>query len=192
LTLLRFVGAETLPKRNKVKGPKFAFKLLLVGEPEVGKTSLIKRYVDDFFQEGYQITLGVDFLSKTVNLKDPVSGDDQEISFQIWDVAGQSGFTNFRHLYLKKAHGVFLVFDLTRPDLTYEKLDRWHADIKEQSPSAKIIIVGNKEDLAGELPASKEKILERFDAQEIFTTSAKTGAKVEKAFTVMGQLILGG
>ncbi|MHA2203919.1 MAG: Rab family GTPase, partial [Candidatus Hodarchaeales archaeon] len=117
-----------MSKGKKAKGGKFAFKLLLVGEPEVGKTSLIKRYVDNFFQEGYQITLGVDFLSKTVSI------EDRAITFQIWDVAGQSGFTNFRHLYLKKAHGVFLVFDLTRIDPTYEKLDRWRADIKEQSP----------------------------------------------------------
>ena len=64
-----------MPKK-KGKSSKFAFKLLLVGEPEVGKTSLIKRYVDDFFKEGYQITLGVDFLSKTVSMKDPKTGED--------------------------------------------------------------------------------------------------------------------
>jgi len=171
---------------KKAKGGKFAFKLLLVGEPEVGKTSLIKRYVDDFFKEGYQITLGVDFLSKKVNIK------DRELTFQIWDVAGQSGFTNFRHLYLKKAHGVFLVFDLTRPDPTFEKLDRWRADINEQSPNAKVMVLGNKEDIAeGKLPASKEEILDRFNAQEFFSTSAKTGARVQEAFVQMGQLILG-
>ncbi|MFX1282823.1 MAG: Rab family GTPase [Promethearchaeota archaeon] len=171
---------------KKAKGGKFAFKLLLVGEPEVGKTSLIKRYVDDFFKEGYQITLGVDFLSKTVNI------NERELTFQIWDVAGQSGFTNFRHLYLKKAHGVFLVFDLTRPNPTYEKLDRWRADINEQSPNAKVMVLGNKEDIAeGKLPASKEEILERFHAQEFFSTSAKTGSRVQEAFVQMGQLILG-
>ncbi len=87
----------------KKKGSKFAFKLLLVGEPEVGKTSLIKRYVENFFEEGYQITLGVDFLSKTIQLPGE-NGQEQELIYQIWDVAGQSGFTNFRHLYLKKAH----------------------------------------------------------------------------------------
>ncbi|MHA2075253.1 MAG: Rab family GTPase [Candidatus Hodarchaeales archaeon] len=174
-----------MPKK-KSKGPKYAFKLLLVGEPEVGKTSLIKRYVDDFFKEGYQITLGVDFLSKTVQI------GDTEVSFQIWDVAGQSGFTNFRHLYLKKAHGVFLVFDLTRPDVTYEKLDRWCADVKEQSPTAKIIVIGNKEDIAeGKFPAEKEEVLKRFDAKEFFPTSAKTGLRVQEAFKLMGELILG-
>ena len=175
-----------MSKRKKGKGGKFAFKLLLVGEPEVGKTSLIKRYVDNFFKEGYQITLGVDFLSKTVKMK------DKEIVYQIWDVAGQSGFTNFRHLYLKKAHGVFLVFDLTRPDPTYEKLDRWRADIKEQSPNAKVIVLGNKEDIAeGKLPGSKEEILDRFGAKEFYETSAKTGTRVQEAFVQMGQLILG-
>ena len=178
-----------MPKSKK--GGKFAFKLLLVGEPEVGKTSLIKRYVDDFFKEGYQITLGVDFLSKSVLITDP-NGDVHELTFQIWDVAGQSGFTNFRHLYLKKAHGVFLVFDLTRPDPTYEKLDRWRADINEQSPTAKVIVLGNKEDIAeGKFPISKEEILDRFKAVEFFVTSAKTGAHVQEAFVQMGQLILG-
>ncbi|MFW9854810.1 MAG: Rab family GTPase [Candidatus Thorarchaeota archaeon] len=180
-------------KSKKGKTPKYSFKLLLVGEPEVGKTSLIKRYVDDFFKEGYQITLGVDFLSKTVILQDPKTGEDRELSFQIWDVAGQSGFTNFRHLYLKKAQGVFLVFDLTRIDETYKKLERWRKDVQEQSPSAKIIVIGNKEDLAkGKLPSSREEIIKHFQAQEFFTTSAKTGAKVQEAFTVMGEAILRG
>ncbi|MFX0087020.1 MAG: hypothetical protein ACFFAU_15285 [Candidatus Hodarchaeota archaeon] len=104
----------------------------------------------------------------------------------------QSGFTDFRHLYLKKAHGVFLVFDLTRPDKTYEKLDRWCADVKEQSPNAKIIVIGNKEDISERiLPSKRDEILKRFDAKEFFTTSAKTGAKVQEAFELMGELILG-
>jgi small GTP-binding protein len=176
--------------KQKAKGAKFAFKILLLGEPEVGKTSLIKRYVDNFFEEGYQITLGVDFLSKTVIMEDP-DGNDQELSFQIWDVAGQSSFTNFRHLYLKKAHGVFLVFDLSRPEETYKKLDRWRQDVEDQSPLAKVIVIGNKEDLGKKLPANKDKILERFKAQELITTSAKTGSKVQEAFVQMAQLILG-
>ena len=176
---------KTVP-RKKAKGPKYAFKLLLVGEPEVGKTSLIKRYVDDFFKEGYQITLGVDFLSKTVMIK------DTEVSFQIWDVAGQSGFTNFRHLYLKKAHGVFLVFDLTRPEETYEKLDRWCSDVREQSPNAKIIVIGNKEDIAkGKFTEEKDEVLKRFDAKAFFPASAKTGERVQEAFELIGNLILG-
>ncbi|MHA1972123.1 MAG: Rab family GTPase [Candidatus Hodarchaeales archaeon] len=179
-------------RKKKSKGPKYAFKLLLVGEPEVGKTSLIKRYVDNFFKEGYQITLGVDFLSKTVNIENPKTHEDQEVSFQIWDVAGQSSFTNFRHLYLKKAHGVFLVFDLTRIEKTYDKLDRWLADVKEQSPQAKIIVIGNKEDIAdGKLPEEEAAILKRFNAAQFFTTSAKTGSKVQDAFIQMGKLILG-
>ncbi len=123
----------------KKKQGKFAFKLLLVGEPECGKTSLIKRYVDNFFEDGYQITLGVDFLSKTIVLEG--EEENQELIYQIWDVAGQSGFTNFRHLYLKKAHGVFLVFDLSRPDETFSKLERWRNDVEEQSPNAKIIVI---------------------------------------------------
>ena len=178
-----------MPKK-KGKSGKFAFKLLLVGEPEVGKTSLIKRYVDNFFEEGYQITLGVDFLSKTVILERDEG--EQELIYQIWDVAGQSGFTNFRHLYLKKAHGVFLVFDLTRSEETLTKLERWRDDVKEQSPNAKIIVIGNKEDIAeGKVPGSKEEILKKLEAEEFITTSAKTGSKVEDAFVQMGKLILG-
>jgi len=176
----------------KKKGSKFAFKLLLVGEPEVGKTSLIKRYVENFFEEGYQITLGVDFLSKTIQL--PAENDqEQELIYQIWDVAGQSGFTNFRHLYLKKAHGVFLVFDLTRLDTTFEKLNRWREDVQEQSPNAKIIVIGNKEDLVDQEnpPISEKEVLEKLEAHGYITTSAKTGSKVEGAFIQMGKLILG-
>ena len=176
----------------KKKGSKFAFKLLLVGEPECGKTSLIKRYVDNFFEEGYQITLGVDFLSKTIQLEDE-NGQEHDLIFQINDVAGQSGFTNFRHIYLKKAQGVFLVFDLSRPEETFNKLDRWRKDVQEQSPNAKIIVIGNKEDLVDpeNLPISEEEALEKLEAHRFITTSAKTGAKVEGAFVAMGKLILG-
>ncbi|MHA2347940.1 MAG: GTP-binding protein, partial [Candidatus Hodarchaeales archaeon] len=132
----------------------------------------------------------VDFLSKTVTLEG--ENGEQELIYQIWDVAGQSGFTNFRHLYLKKAHGVFLVYDLSRIEETYTKLKRWRDDVQEQSPNAKIIVIGNKEDLlSGGVPNSKEKILEELSAQEFITTSAKTGSKVEDAFVTMGKLILG-
>lgn len=176
----------------KKKGSKFAFKLLLVGEPEVGKTSLIKRYVENFFEEGYQITLGVDFLSKTIQLPGE-NGQEQELIYQIWDVAGQSGFTNFRHLYLKKAHGVFLVFDLARLDETFGKLERWRSDVHEQSPNAKIIVIGNKEDLVDQEnpPITEKEVLEKLEAHGYITTSAKTGLKVEGAFVHMGRLILG-
>ena len=176
----------------KKKGSKFAFKLLLVGEPECGKTSLIKRYVDNFFEEGYQITLGVDFLSKTIELEGD-DGQKQELVYQLWDIAGQSGFTNFRHLYLKKAQGVFLVFDLSRPDETFDKLDRWREDVQEASPNAKIIVIGNKEDLVDpdNLPVSEEEAIEKLKAHGFITTSAKTGSRVEKAFVQMGKLILG-
>ena len=114
------------------------------------------------------------------------------MSFQIWDVAGQSGFTNFRHLYLKKAHGVFLVFDLTRIEDTFEKLERWCTDVKEQSPNAKIIVIGNKEDVAkGKLHLTKEEILERFTAKEFFTNSSKTVSKVHDAFDLIVDIIIG-
>ena len=84
-----------------------------------------------------------------------------------------------------------LVFDLSRPDETFSKLERWRNDVEEQSPNAKIIVIGNKEDLSGDLPASKEEILTNLKAQEFITTSAKTGLKVEEACITMGKLILG-
>ena len=169
------------------KMSKYSFKLLLLGQGEVGKTSLIKRYVDDFFEEGYQITLGVDFLSKNIKL---TNSKDKlyDVTFQIWDVAGQSGFTNFRHLYLKKAHGVFLVFDMKRPD-TLDKLESWKTDVNKHSPEAVTFLIGNKEDLAESNPWS-EKDAERFNAVQFFTTSAKTGHRVEEAFDTMGRKIL--
>lgn len=177
----------------KKKGSKFTCKLLLVGEPEVGKTSLIKRYVDGFFEQGYKITLGVDFLSKTITLLDEESGEENELTYQINDIAGQSGFTSFRHLYLKKAQGVFLVFDLSRPEETFNKLIRWREDVQEQSPKAKIIVIGNKEDLVDleNPPISEKEVLEKLKAHSYITTSAKTGSRVEGAFVQIGKLILG-
>ena len=169
------------------KTAKYSFKLLLLGQGEVGKTSLIKRYVDDFFEEGYQITLGVDFLSKSIKLTD-AKDKKYDVTFQIWDVAGQSGFTNFRHLYLKKAHGVFLVFDLKRPD-TFDKLDSWKKDVDQHSPDAVTFLIGNKEDLVESVKWTEEDA-RRFKAVNFFTTSAKTGHKVEEAFDSMGRMIL--
>jgi GTPase SAR1 family protein len=86
-----------------------------------------------------------------------------------------------------------LVFDLSRPEETFDKLNRWRKDVQDESPNAKIIVIGNKEDLVDldNLPVSEKEALEKLEAHGYITTSAKTGAKVEGAFVQMGKLILG-
>ncbi|MFX0173689.1 MAG: Rab family GTPase [Candidatus Hodarchaeota archaeon] len=178
-----------MPKK-KAKGINFAsFKLVLLGEFEVDKTSLFKEHVEDFFEEGYQISLGMDFLTKNIFLRDPKTDRDWEIHFQIWDIAGQSSFTNFRPLYLKNTHGAFLVFDFSHPE-TYTKLDSWFDDLLEQSPTAKIIVIGNNEDKALDFSITEEEIIERFHTDDFFALSSKTGERIEDAFLRMGQLIM--
>lgn len=121
--------------------PLRKFKLVFLGEQSVGKTSLITRFMYDSFDNTYQATIGIDFLSKTMYL------EDRTVRLQLWDTAGQERFRSVTRSYYRGAAGALLVYDTTTRD-SFNVLNNWLNDARSlASPHIVILLVGNKKDL---------------------------------------------
>nr|MDO8119112.1 GTP-binding protein [Candidatus Sigynarchaeota archaeon] len=112
------------PEKQVTEMKKRSFKLVVVGDPEVGKTSTILRFTENVFRKTYITTMGVNVTGKTVDI-----GENFLVSFAIWDIAGQSKFSLTRPHFYEGARAELLVFDLTRPE-TLENAEKWHQDLK--------------------------------------------------------------
>ncbi|UCE12753.1 MAG: GTP-binding protein [Candidatus Heimdallarchaeota archaeon] len=171
---------------------KHILKVLLLGDGAVGKTSLILRFIENKFKEEYSMSLGVDFLTKTVKFID--SQDVQRtVSLQVWDIAGQARHVSYSHLYLKGALGAFYVFDLTRRETLIQIQERWQAQVLKFSPRCLSILIGNKADLTNERAFTRSqttKIKNSMRAIDYIETSAKTGKNVNEAFQTMTTSVL--
>ena len=157
------------------------FKILLLGETGVGKSSIIVRYCDDKFHNTYMSTIGVDFTIKTVYYNNRVC------KFQIWDTAGQERFRSITSTYYRGASGIILVYDITDRS-SFETLNRWISDIKnlclEDIP---VIIVGNKCDCVDLRQVTFTQASEYVNhCRYIYVeTSAKTGLGIENIFKTL-------
>ncbi|MFW9991239.1 MAG: Rab family GTPase [Candidatus Odinarchaeota archaeon] len=168
----------------------YHFKLLLLGEEAVGKTSLLIRFVEQRFSETYKQSLGADFMSKTVEFATK-EGKTVIINLQCWDIAGKAKFSSFRKLYCSGVNGAFLVYDLTRRE-TLAKLVSWVQDIEKFSPDAVKFLIGNKNDLENQIvvfPEEGEKFGPVLGVFGILKTSAKTGEGVEDAFHSIAKIM---
>ncbi len=164
----------------------FKFKICILGEPRVGKTSLIYRFIEDKFSGDYKITLGVNILTKNFELK-----NHGLIGLQIWDLGGQEEFKTLRKLYLEGSRGALVVFDLTNRE-SFEKLDEWIQSFKEIRGEEPLYLVGNKVDLKNEIKIDEQEAKEFAEKNnmELIITSAKTSVNVEKAFNELAVEIL--
>ena len=154
------------------------YKLLLIGESNVGKTSIILRYIENEFQTSGISTCGVDVKCKYVSL------ENTKIRLDIWDTAGQERFRGLAKNYFRGANGFILVYDIT--DIkSFGKLKGWMNDAKEKIDGEfKMIVVGNKKDFEEERQVSLEE-LEEFGKQNNVITmevSAKTGEGIDLMF----------
>ncbi|MHA1784238.1 MAG: Rab family GTPase [Candidatus Helarchaeota archaeon] len=158
---------------------KFVFKIIIVGEPGVGKTSLIKSFIKSKFQSYYKPTIGTDLFQKTIELE-----GKGKTSLAIWDIAGQAKWEDFRHLYFTGARGGLVVFDATRVN-TFLAIDGWIKNVKTFLPNIPIILVENKIDLLEKSLLEEKKIEELKDKYNIlafYRSSAKTGENVKRIF----------
>jgi len=174
------------------KEVRHILKILLLGDGAVGKTSLILRYIENKFKEEYSMSLGVDFLTKTVKFI-----DEQDVlrtvSLQLWDIAGQASHVSYAHLYLRGAHGALYVFDLTRKATLLQIQERWQSQVLRVSPRCLSVLIGNKADLKKEREPTKaelKRIQGAMHVIEYIETSAKTGKNVNEAFGTMTAKIL--
>ena len=165
------------------KFKKYTLKIIIIGEPAVGKTSLVKKFVSGKFTKDYRASIGTNIFIKKIKLK-----NDIDTTIQIWDIAGQERWTKMRRPYYAGARGVFIVGDLTRKN-TFSQIEKfWFPDIKQYCEIAPFILLANKSDLERKLSESEINSLgERINAISIVYTSAKTGENVEMAFKIISE-----
>jgi len=162
------------------------FKVLVLGESGVGKTSIIRRFTEEQYQESYISTIGIDSRSKVVNI------GDENVRLQIWDTAGQERFRTLTSAYYRGAMGIILVYDVTS-EYSFSSITNWlETIVQNESKNVCKLLVGNKIDCEEDYKViSTEKGKERADdtGLQFFETSAKTGDKINEVFMEMGKMI---
>lgn len=161
--------------------PRSKYKLVFLGDESVGKTSIITRFMYDTFDETYKVTIGIDFVSKTMYLEDRI------VRLQLWDTAGQERFRSLIPSYIRDSSVAIVVYDITNR-ASFLNADQWIEDIKaERGNDVVIMLVGNKTDLQGKRQVSVEEgeaKAKQLGGEGIMfiETSAKGGFNVKALF----------
>ena len=168
-----------------INEPKHTFKILTLGESGVGKTCILRRFVENKFIKNHLATIGIDFRTKTIPI------NDYEVKLKIWDTAGEERFRNITNQYYKGADGIILVFDLTNFD-TMNKIRDWYNQIKNNTSSNDIglVLVANKSDLKREVSNEECLNLSKELNIQLYETSALTGEGVNEIFEYITQEII--
>ena len=154
------------------------FKILLLGDSGVGKSSIIIRYIENNFSNNLMNSIGVDFKLKNIEV------DSKKIKLQIWDTAGQERFKTITTSYYKGAHAILIVFDITDRD-SFDHVKNWMADIDKFAKEGVLrILVGNKCDLVNNRKIGMEEAKEIANKYGIkyIETSAKDTINIDDLF----------
>lgn len=160
-----------------------SYKVCMLGAFSVGKTSLVKRYVESIFSENYETTIGVKIAKHCLNV------GDEESQLLIWDIEGKDSFTNINTRYLRGSSGIILVADGTRPN-SINELFAINELIQEHATDIPVVVMMNKKDLIEQWQISEtqyEQINQLGNC--VFESSAKTSENVDKAFFTLSQLM---
>jgi len=181
---MRGQGAfEPLPKGEESR----KLKICLIGDVGVGKTSLVRRYVLDVFDDKYIATIGTKVTKKEVEVKDPRTGAPQRVVLLIWDIMGQPSFREvLREAYFYGVEGALAVCDVTSKESLGE-LRYWIKAMTATTGKVPIVFLGNKCDLRDEtrIPYQDLEVFAKKHESPSMLTSAKTGYNVEQAFTAI-------
>lgn len=158
-------------------------KIVVAGDGNVGKTSLIRQYCEGRFEQSRVATIGVDFQTKTVAIK------GQSVKLSIWDMAGQIHFQSVRTGLYRGSRTAALVHDVTSPD-SLTNLQSWYEEIIAVVPGQRFLVVGNKIDLLSHYDTADAKKFAASIKAPYLTTSASTGEGVQKMFLGMAYLAL--
>uniref|UniRef100_A0A3B3VTT1 Ras-related protein Rab n=1 Tax=Poecilia latipinna TaxID=48699 RepID=A0A3B3VTT1_9TELE len=162
------------------------YKILVIGDLGVGKTSIIKRYVHHNFSPNYRATIGVDFALKVL------TWDQETVRLQLWDIAGQERFGNMTRVYYREAMGAFIVFDVTRP-ASFEAVTKWKEDLDSKLTLANgknvaTVLLANKCDQGREVLTNNGIKMDQFCQENGFVGWFQTSAKVRETETCVPEL----
>ncbi|KAG7274773.1 hypothetical protein CRUP_015760 [Coryphaenoides rupestris] len=165
----------------------FLFKIILVGDSDVGKTCVVQSFKTGVFAENQQNTIGVDFTVRTLDI------DGKKIKMQVWDTAGQERFRTITQSYYRSAHGAMVAYDITRRP-TFESVPHWIHEIRHYGAAGVVLIlIGNKSDLHGERQVLFEDACTLAEDKGVLAaleTSAKEAQNVDAAFILMARELL--
>lgn len=178
--------------KNKINSPLYNtnkqiynFKIIVLGDIAVGKTSVIGRYITNTFSNEYKSSIGCELKQKTVDID-----KDTQVNLQIWDTAGEERFSAVTKQYYNGSHGVMVIYDLTKKD-TFLKMNKWIKDVKNNAPKNIVIMVaGNKADLFKEKLDLGEELTPFKENYLYKEVSAKTGLNVNLAFENLASKII--
>ncbi|XP_064484129.1 ras-related protein Rab-32B-like [Ornithodoros turicata] len=165
------------------------FKVLVVGDFGVGKTSLIRRYTEGMFHQSYKITIGVDF-----SVKELVWNNKKHITLQLWDIAGHERFGHMTRVYYKYATAAIIVYDLTRPATLHSVL-KWQRDLWDKVEHQNgfpipVILIANKCDLGCVDPRTLSAFCQEHGFAGWLFTSAKENININEAMNFLIERIL--
>ncbi|TKJ22277.1 MAG: GTP-binding protein [Promethearchaeota archaeon Loki_b32] len=167
---------------------EFVFKIVIIGDAAVGKTSLINQFVEGSFQEDYKPTLGANIVRKDVNL------DNARVRLIMWDLAGQEKYRVVRSMYFQGCQGALLVYDVTRYNTLESINNKWLKDYKKHvKKKCAYILIGNKTDLKDQIAVPTERgkeLATKIKASDFIETSARLGENIEEAFSLLVNQIL--
>ena len=172
------------------KLPLYVFKVIIIGEPAVGKTSLVKQYVTDQFKDEYKSTMGANIYLKTVELE-----DGTKIKFTLWDIAGQrERFARMQNVYFQGAQGCIIVYDISRKS-TYDRIEtEWVPALDQHmtEPNYQKILIANKIDLPNKEVSEEEgdSLKSKLGCSNFIRTSAKENIAVDEAFTTLARQLI--
>jgi small GTP-binding protein len=164
-------------------------KIVLIGDESVGKTSMIRRFVLDKFDDKYISTLGTKVTKRNMTIRESTSVNN--ITFMIWDVMGQKKFEKIQSVAFKNSQGGFIVCDVTKGE-SLEHIEVWLELLYRVTRDIPLVLIGNKVDLESHREVTEEQLQELATKYGVpfYFTSAKTGENVNKAFLALGKLMV--
>ena len=171
---------------EKSSNYQYLFKIILIGTAGVGKSSILKRYIENKFDPNYKCTIGVDFLMKSLTIQDKI------VKLQLWDTAGQEKYRSMVSSYFRGANVALIIFDITS-HASFEEVPLWIQFFYNNGPEQKnIILIGNKKDLENEREVTQEEAetFAKTNDMIYYETSAKDGENIQYIFNYTAEKLL--